>query len=366
MGTVYQRGEIWWIRYSKNGRNYWESSRSKKKQPAIDLLKLREGELVKGEAPGITYEKVKFEDLMEDIIRDYTHNNRNVERLQDSLKHLKKHFGGFRVPQITTSSFKQYIQNRMKPTCLECGERLEHGAEACPKCGENRIKPGAANGTINRERAALRRMLNLGYQDNKVGRVPYLPKLEEANPREGFFEHQDYLELLKALPSELRPVVMFAYKTGWRKEEILGLTWDRVDLKERLVFLSPEETKNKSARSLYLSDELLDLLKKQNLRRGKSCSFVFHRNGKRILDFRGAWQKACEAAGIPGKLFHDFRRTAVRNLTRSGTQEAIAMKITGHKTRSVFDRYNITSQEDIKAAMQRQEKYLQNGSVTIS
>ena len=364
MGTIYRRGSIWWIRYSKNGRNFWESAKSKKKSVAAGLLKLREGALQKGEEPGITYERVTFEDLMEDIVRDYTHNNRNVGRLQDSLKQLKKHFGGYRVPQITSSSFKQYIQNRMMPTCRECDKHLEPGAEVCPTCGKDNIKPGAANGTINRERAALRRMLNLGYQDNKVGRVPHLPKLEESNPREGFFEHEEYLELLKALPSELRPVVMFAYKTGWRKQEILGLTWGRVDLKERLVFLSPDETKNKSSRSLYLSDELLDLLRKQNLRRVKDCEFVFHREGKKILDFRWTWQKACEEAGIPGKLFHDFRRTAVRNLTRSGTQEAVAMKITGHKTRSVFDRYNITSQEDIKAAMQRQEKYLQNETVT--
>jgi len=88
MGTIYRRGSIWWIRYSKNGRNFWESAKSKKKSVAAGLLKLREGALQKGEEPGITYERVTFEDLMEDIVRDYTHNNRNVERLQDSLKQL--------------------------------------------------------------------------------------------------------------------------------------------------------------------------------------------------------------------------------------------------------------------------------------
>jgi integrase len=341
MGSIYLRGRIWWIRYSKAGKDYWETAKSRKKSVATELLKLREGDLANGKEPGITYEKVRFEDLKMDILTDYKHNERkSLQRLEDSLKHLNKSFEGLRVPHITTSRVKAYIQTR--------------------------LNEGAENGTINRELAALKRMLRLGYQDNKVSRVPFVPMLEESNVRQGFFEHNEYLELLKALPSELRPVVMFAYKTGWRKKEILGLKWDRVNLKDRLVILTPDETKNKSPRSLYLTDELLDLLRKQNLRRMKDCPFVFHRNGKPILDFRGTWKKACKEAKLPGKLFHDFRRTAARNLTRSGTQETVAMKITGHKTRSVFDRYNITDGEDIKKAMERLEKSLSQESVTKS
>jgi integrase len=187
--------------------------------------------------------------------------------------------------------------------------------------------------------------------------------LKEGDPRQGFFEHEEYLAILEKLPVELHPIVTFAYRTGWRKREILDLIWDRVNLKERLITLRPDQTKNKESRSLYLDDELLILLKFQQLRKGQSL-YVFNRNGENIRCFRKAWKKACKEAKLSGKLFHDFRRTAARNLTRSGVQETVAMKITGHKTRSIFDRYNITSQDDIRAAVERQEKYLSEKSVT--
>jgi integrase len=189
--------------------------------------------------------------------------------------------------------------------------------------------------------------------------------LKEDNVRQGFFEHDEYLALLKALPSSLRPVAIFAYHTGWRRREVLDLTWDRVNLNERTVALTPDQTKNKEARYLYLNDELLNLFKLQHLKKGK-CPYVFHRDGNRIRFFAKSWKSACKKAGFEGKLFHDFRRTAVRNLVRSGTKETVAMKITGHKTRSVFDRYNITSQDDIQKAMERQADYLSRETVTKS
>lgn len=248
------------------------------------------------------------------------------------MKHLDKHFEGLKGPQINTSRIKAYIKDR--------------------------LDNGAANGTVNRELAALKRMLKLGYQDNKVARVPHIPMLEENNIRQGFFEHDEYLELLKALPSYLRPVVMFAYRTRWRKKEILTLTWDKVDLKERTVSLTPGDTKNKNSRLICLDDELHNLFRNQNMRRHKGCPFVFHHDGREIRDIRKTFKTACKKAGIEDKLFHDLRRTAVRNLTRSGVQEAVCMRITGHKTRSVFDRYNIVSQDDLMMAVKKQDAYL--------
>jgi len=340
MGSVYKRGNIWWVRYSRSGKDFYESSKSRKKTVAARLLKKREGAVAEGREAGASYERVRFEDLARDLVTDYRVNGRrSLQRTEDSLKHLRRHFGELRGPQITTAQVKEYTQTR--------------------------LDEGAANGTVNRELAALKRMLRLGYQDDRVARIPYVPMLEESNVREGFFEPSEYVELLKALPAYLRPIVTFAYRTGWRKSEVLGLRWERVDLRQRLVTLTPDETKNKTARTIYLDDELLRLLRSQRLR-AKDCPFVFHRNGQEIRDFRGAWARACKEAGLPGKMFHDFRRTAVRNLTRSGTQETVAMKFTGHKTRSVFDRYNITDEEDIKRAAERQHAYLSGQSVTKS
>lgn len=231
--------------------------------------------------------------------------------------------------------------------------------DECPRCGSDNLKRGAAHGTINRELSILKRMLNLGARQTppKVDRVPYIPMLEEDNVRQGFFKHQQYLNLLRALPSYLRPVLTFGYNTGWRKSEILGLTWDRVDLKEGTVRLEASETKNKEARTIYMEPELAKLLRIQWLRRHKNCNNVFHNKGRPIKDFRGAWKSACAEVDIEGKLFHDLRRTGVRNMVRSGIREQVAKKISGHKTREVFERYNIISSDDLKQAADRLGEY---------
>ena len=152
----------------------------------------------------------------------------------------------------------------------------------------------------------------------------------------------------------------FAYKYGWRKSEILKLQWEQVDFHAGTVRLEPGTTKNREARTVVLTDELMKMLRQRFIgtqelseRTGQPIPWVFHRRGKPVRDFRDAWRTARKTAGIPTQLFHDLRRSAVRNMIRAGIPEAVAMKISGHKTRSVFDRYNIVSEGDLREAAKK-------------
>jgi integrase len=235
------------------------------------------------------------------------------------------------------------------------------------------MQEGATNGTINRELSALKRMLSLGIKQTPpiVERMPYIPRLKENNIRKGFFEHAEFTAVRKELPDYLKGFATFAYKVGWRSSEIINLTWTNVDRKQGIVRLEAGETKNDDARTVFLDDELKEVYQRQwQIRKDRNTltPYVFpNHNGKgKIKDFRSAWFSACKAAGIGRRLFHDFRRTAIRNMVRSGTPERVAMMISGHKTRSVFDRYNIVNDADLKAAAKRQENYLANFTGTIS
>lgn len=347
MGCVYKRGNIYWIKYYRHGKPYQESSKSKKESDALRLLRNREGEIAEGKLPGIYFDRVKFDDLAEDMLADYRIQGRkSLDRAKLSVSHLTRFFGGYTVPEITTPAINQYI--------------------------EGRLGDGMSAGTINRELSALRRMLNLGARQTppKVNRVPYIPMMRERNVRQGFFEHSEYLALREVLPEYLKSFVSFAYKSGWRKKEIINLTWSHVDRQEGIVRLEAGETKNDEGRTIYLDEELMVLFnqlweKRKRVRKIIPYVFPNSKGTGKIGDFRSPWVTACKKAGTGYKLFHDFRRTAVRNMVRSGVPERVAMTISGHKTRSVFERYNIVSADDLKMAASRQEAYLKSQMVTI-
>ena len=195
--------------------------------------------------------------------------------------------------------------------------------------------------------------------------------LKENNVRKGFFEHGDFLALREALPEYMKGFVTFAYKTGWRASEIESLTWAQVDLDNGIVRLEAGETKNDDARTVYLDEELQEIFQGQfdaRKDRKKVLPWVFTNEAGDgpVKDFRKSWVGACKNANIGKRLFHDFRRTAVRNMVRAGIPERVAMMVSGHKTRSVFDRYNIVSDTDLRLAAQKTETYLRAQKGTFS
>jgi integrase len=342
-GTVYQRGQIWWIKYYRNGEPFFESSKSTKKMVANELLEKRLNEISQGQIPGVRFEKVTFKELSEDFVRDRRVNGKSVRDAEKRIRHLRPFFKGFRAVDVTTTKVNEYI--------------------------DQRLEEGAANGTINRELAALKRMLNLGKRHDKVNRVPHIPSMKENNTRKGFFERRDFLALREALPDYLRDFITLAYKTGWRVSEITGLTWNQVDLDQGIIRLEVGTTKNKEGRTFYLDDELRGILEQkwyEKLRRDDSLPYVFlnTKGDDKVKRFDKSWRKGCDAAGIGKRLFHDFRRTAVRNMVRAGVPERVAMMVSGHKTRSVFERYNIVNDADLRMATRKQEEYLNSQMVT--
>ena len=356
MGTIYLRGKKYWIKYSQNGKFLFESSKSNLKSVARELLIKREGEIQKGALPGIHFDKVKFNELAEDFLWDRKVNNKGVKDAEYRLKHLEEHFGGMLVTRITDTHLRKYIEGRLEKKYIK-----------------GKLKEGAANATINRELSALKRMFNLGAQKRPpkvdMAQVPHITMLVEDNVRKGFFERGDYLQLVEALPDYMKPICEFALWTGWRKGEVLGLTWDRVDLEEGLVRLEPGTTKNKKGRTVYFDEEMRAMLLDQRDRQreaGKITKWVFPGPDglNRSMDFRKIWKKACAALGLGPRLFHDFRRTAVRDMVRAGISERTAMTITGHRTRSVFDRYDIVSDADLKEAARKRRAYMDGGRVT--
>ncbi len=336
MGCVYRRGKTYWVKYYRHGKQFAESTNSDKMEVAKRILKLREGEISEGKMPGVCFDRTTFEELMDDYLSDYRINGRRtVPRAERCKNFLLKEFRGMRAPEITTTAIKRYIE-----------KRLEH----------------VSNATVNRELSAIKRAFNLGLRCTppKVALVPYIPMLKENNVRNRFIEHEHYRALYTALPEHLKPVLAFGYFSGWRKGEILGLKWNQVDLREGIVRLEPGETKNNEGRTFYMEPELLNMLNALHEKQRKDCPLVFHLNGNRLYDFRKSWDKACTSIGKPGLLFHDLRRSAIRNMVRAGVPERVAMTISGHKTRCVFDRYNIVSQEDLKEAARKRQIFSEN------
>jgi integrase len=221
--------------------------------------------------------------------------------------------------------------------------------------------------TVNSELAALKRMFNLGARSTpvRVERVPYVPMLKEDNVRKGFFEHEEYLAVREVIQEHLKDIVTFGYKTGWRVSEITGLTWGQVDLKEGIVRLEVGETKNDEGRTVFMDNETKEMFQRRwrNRRRPLPWVFLNAKRTDRVKRFTKAWRTACKKAGFPGRLFHDLRRTAIRNMVRAAIPEGVAMKISGHKTRSVFDRYNIVSEADLRRAARQLQDHLETQKV---
>jgi integrase len=292
------------------------------KNPPLDLTPVPDGTPLTFDTMARTY-------LEDYVLQRY----RSLNTARPRVEHLRDFFGGWAVGAITADSVRNYQLSRRK-----------QGAEAA---------------TINRETSALSRMFQLAIRRGQLERMPLFPqRLEENPPRDGFFEHAEYLKVRAQLPRSYQDVLDFAYYSGWRRNEILELTWDEVDLTGGIIRLTPLRSKTKTGRVLPISPPLQAVLARRSRLRQKQRPRVFGRDGVPVRKWRTALRDACLKAKVPHRLLHDCRRTAARNLIRAGVPERIAMLLTGHKTRAVFDRYNIVNEQELLTAGERLAAYV--------
>ena len=193
-------------------------------------------------------------------------------------------------------------------------------------------------------------MFNIARADGKIQFMPVIRLLKEPPPRKGFVTRAQFETLLSKLPVHLRPLVTFLYYCGVRVGEAVQIEWGQVDLQAALIRLEGEQTKTSEPRVVPLPDVLVETLRQVEKKEGS----VFD-----DTNLREEWTKAVVAAGMPGLLVHDLRRSAIRNLIAAGVPEKVAMSISGHKTRAVFDRYHIVDAADVVNAMSKlQNKHL--------
>lgn len=278
----------------------------------------------------------------------------SYDRYKHSFDNFKSEFGNVLVRDIKKSQIENYQQKR--------------------------LAEGKAKATVDREIGDVKQMINDAYKDRLVGahivmtfsEVKKLLKKNE-NARDVILPADKFENLLLHSPQHLIGILATGFYTGMRKGEILSLTWDMVDLDRRFIRLEADNTKDKEARALPICDELHEILKRQpkgDERKAVSFFYVFTFNGKAIRsNFKRSLVKACEDAGIPygriipgGFTFHDLRHTFNTYMRKAGVAESVIMKITGHSTREMFDRYNTIDADDAKSAMELFRGYISSAS----
>ena len=338
---------IWWITYRAGDLLRSESARSEDRAVAEALLHARAGRAVVPAPTASPAGSCPFAAAADDLVADYRMNaKRSLRTLLIRInKHLRPVFGADELSAITTTRVRLYVTQRQ--------------AE------------GASNATLNRDLITLKRMCTLAVQGGRLPAKPYIPLLKEQNIRQGFFEPDQCAQIKRHLPDYLRGIAAFAFVTGWRTpSEVLPLEWRQVDLAAGEVRLDAGTTKNGDGRVFPLTAALRTILDAQHTiadtltAQGLTPRYVFcytagKKAGERIQEaaFIHRWWKARVAAGCPTRIPHDFRRTAVRNLVRAGVPERVAMQLTGHKTRAIFERYNIVSPEDLRDAASRLDRF---------
>jgi len=388
-GRIFKRGRIVWIQYyDARGHQVRESTEISTDSPRWEMKAEKElRKKLHGVEAGVVHDArgLRYEDIRRDYLRHcLAQEHKSLPRKMDgslvlgpddlpkvnSVDRLDEFFRGCRCRDIRPSLLDEFVAELKQQ--------------------------GYSNGSINRSLSSLRAMFSLARENEVLRDVPArYPMPPEATPRKGFFERDEYTALLASLPGDLKPLLAIGYWTGLRVGEVRGLRWEQVDFLNGLIRLNPGETKNDQGRTAPMPAELAAILRAHRAACPANFPFVCYRidpsgHVRRVGSFCRAWRNHCVKVGLgcwieatdpttgeplydrprgprskpkqkriyEGKLYHDLRRSGVRLLVRAGVAEKVAMSISGHKTRSVFDRYNISSERDVLEAGRKLERFV--------
>jgi integrase len=353
----------YWMAFYKHGKQIRMSTGEVDEKKAERALKLklqeRDAELGGGRRM-ITpqQQRVTVSELLDALQVDYKLRGKSGARLLSNVKPLEEHFGEYRAMELSSAIIDKFIDH-----ALQHGRRV---VKEVPGKSAKVAKP-AKPASINRSLQLLGQAYKLAIRTGTLNSAPHIRRLsEQDNVRTGFFSDAEFRKVTANLPAHLQDFALFGYLTGWRKGEIASLLWDEVE--GDVIRLRAENSKNGESRIVtFETGELSELMERRKAARAVKtppgevrAKYIFHRKGEPIGDFRKAWATACKLAGVEHRLFHDLRRTAVREMLRSGVHESTARKISGHKTASMLQRYNIQSESDIREAMQLRETRIAN------
>lgn len=330
------RSSRWWIAYSGNGREIRESA-GKTEAEARKILRARLKQLASGRWIEPEQERLTIGELLDSYEAHLqTRHAKATRSIHSHLRPVRAAFGDKRGANLRVADLESYRRER--------------------------LAVGMARQTIDHELGALRAAYSLAKKQERISRVPHFPMFRENNVRRGWVDLSEAERIANALPEPLRTLALFARASTWRKSEVESLTWEQVDWPAREVRLF--DSKNGRGRVLPLDDYLFGLIERMRAQReyaspsGPALSrFVFHRKGRHVGDWRKAWKRACGIAGRPDALFHDLRRSGIRDLVRAGVPQSVVMAISGHRTISTFLRYDIASEEDKRDALEQARAY---------
>jgi integrase len=357
--SVYKRGGKYWYSFVFNGERVQQSTKVGNKNDARDIEKAAWTQLARGEV-GLPVEGEKKNptpaEVLDALEKHYRSEGKASPQNLSTLAVARRAFGGKKA--LTKEHVEQFISKR--------------------------LATGARPATVNRITEAVRRAYKIAKHP-----APEIRHLsEKGNERKGFFTVQELEKIVAHLPQDLGDFTRFAFATAWRKNEVASLRWN--DIEEGVIRLRAANSKNREARQVVIDGEITEIIKRRRAMRVVEnsggtmlCEYIFHRDGAPIREFRKSWARAAVAAQVGtmvcpkcknagdaltcprckletkyrGRIFHDLRRSGVRDMIRSGVPQSVAMKISGHKTASMFRRYDIASEADLRQAMVSVQKY---------